>query len=196
MNASSFSRFSKRTVLNPQNAASCVAGMSFAPLLARLQAMRSPRKVRSFTAFKRSALLRSGFLGRNRTKTSLTNLFARFRRSNVLTEVFAMVVFKMVSLRQTLQVFDVVVSFVAVNVVNLFSWVKRFQPASGHDTVHQTPAPQRKVPHAVVSRRVRLELSENFSAARNGVKMIKESVLDSINFYAQHAVPLKVAKES
>jgi hypothetical protein len=79
--------------------------------------------------------------------------------------------------------------------MNFFVGVKRLQPASRHNTMHKLLT-KHQVASVMHRRNVRLELSESFSAARNGVKVAKESVLDSVYFYAQHAVPLRVTKES
>lgn len=103
---------------------------------------------------------------------------------------------KMLFSGKALKVFRAVVSFVAVDVVNMFVRVKRIQPTSSHDTVRKPTFTQCGIPIKARQRNVRLELSENFSAARNGVKVVKESVLDSVYRYANHAVPLTVAKES
>ena len=92
---------------------------------------------------------------------------------------------------KTLKIFSPVIRFVAVNMVNLFVCIKRLQPASGNNSVHQVvTATKRKVTVFADSGRVRLELSENFSAARNCKKVVKESVMDSVYFNADHAVPL------
>ena len=162
-------------------------------------AVRGSGKVRAFATQQCGALLRLSLLGRNRTEAGLANFFARFGGTNVLA-VFAKLgkvpVAEMLLRRQALKVFRTVVGLVAVDVVNLLGWVKRLQPARGHNAVHEPLTPKHQVAHVVQGGCVRLELSENFSAARHGVKVVEELVLDSVYRDAEHAVPLKVAKES
>ena len=198
MNACSLSRFRKGAVLNPKHAAPSVAWMNEASRLLGFFAVPSAGKIRPLAANQRGALFSFCLFGRNAAQSSLPNFVSRFWRANVLAQFgkqIRMPATQVLSLRQAFKIFCSVVGFVTIDVVNFFGWVKRLQPASRHDTVHKIFA-KSQVPLAMHSRNVRLELSENFSAARNGVKVIKESVLDSVYFYAQHAVPLKVTKES
>jgi len=153
-------------------------------------------EVRPLAANQSGSLFGFRFFGRNAAQSSLPNLFPRFGRPNVVAVKPCVSVAKMLFGSQALKVFYPVVSFITVDVVNLFARVKRLQPASGHNAVRQTLSSKGQIAHIVASGCVRLELSENFSAARNGVNVVKESVLDSVYFYAQHAVPFKVAKES
>ncbi len=153
-------------------------------------------EVRPLAANQSGSLFGFRLFGRNAAQSSLPDLFSRFIGANVMPVQPCVAVSKMFFGRQAFQVFRSVVSFVAVDVVNLFGRVKQLQPASGYNAVHKPPTTEGQVAHVVKRGCVRLELSENFSAARNGKKVVKESVLDSVYFYAQHAVPLKVAKES
>jgi hypothetical protein len=146
-------------------------------------------KIRSFTADQSGSLFGFRLFGRNAAQPSLPDFFSRFGRSNIMAVDSSVSIAKMFFRRQTLKVFNSVVSFVSVNVVDLLARVKRLHPTSGHNTVHQTLPPKSQVAHVVTGGRVWLELSENFSAARNGVKVVEESVFDSVYFYAQHAVP-------
>jgi len=171
--------------------------MGKAACLFGLFAVPRAGKVRPLAANQSGSLFGFRLFGRNAAQSSLPDLFSRFIGANVMPVQPCVAVSKMFFGRQAFQVFRSVVSFVAVDVVNLFVGVKRLQPASGHNAVHQVvAAPKRQVPILTFGRYVGKKLSENFSAARNGVKVVKESVLDSVYFYAQHAVPLKVAKES
>jgi hypothetical protein len=158
-----------------------------------------PRKVRPLAAKQGRSLFGFRLFRRNATQPSLPKLLSGLWRANVLA-VFSkhvcVSIAQVFGLRQAFQVFCSVISFVAVNVMNFFVGVKRLQPASRHNAMHKPLTAENQVAHVVSSGRMWLELSENFSAARNGVKVVKESVLDSVYFYAQHAVPLRVTKES
>lgn len=159
-----------------------------------LGAVACAGKVRTFATFQRGALLRFGFFGRNAAKSSLANLFPRFWGSKERTSagVFRSVFFR----SQAFKVFNAVVGFVAVDVVDMFRRIKRFKPTCRHNTMHQTLAPKMQVPIGSYDGRVRLELSENFSATRYGVQVVKKSVFDSGYGYANHVVPIRVATES
>lgn len=173
--------------------------MVFALGLKRLGAMWSASKEMALASQQRGSLLGFGFFGSHRAKTSLTNLFSGFRCSKVLAigrHFFCVPVKQMLLLRQAFQVVCTIVRFVSIDVMNLFARIKVVQPTSRHNAMHQSLTTKCKIPHVVFGWGVRLELSENFSAARNGVKVVEKSVNDSVYFYAQHAVPLKVAKES
>jgi hypothetical protein len=152
--------------------------------------MRRSLEVRSLAAQKSGALFGFRLLRGDGTKPSLANLFSRLNRTSMAANYFGMTVAKMFFRSQTLKVLNSIVSFITVNVVNLFVGVKRLQPTSCYNPVHQTLAPKGKIAHVVNIRRIRLELSENFSAARNCIKVVKESVMDSIYLNADHAVPV------
>ena len=196
MNARSFSRFRKGAVFNPKHAAPRVAMMGKATRQFGRFAMRGSFKVRTFTAQQRSPLFRFGFLGSNFSEASLANLFFGFGRANVMPVQPSVAVGKMFFGSKAFKIFGSVVSFVAVNVVNVFGRVKRLQPALSHGSVHKfVAATERHIPIFSFSGNVWKKLSENFSAARDSVKVVKESVLDSVYVYANHVVPQKVTKE-
>jgi len=196
MNASSFSRFRKGAVFNPKHAAPSVAVMGKATRLFGRFAMRGAFKVRTFATQQRRSLFRFGFLGSNFSKASLANLFFYFGRADVMSVKPSVAFSKMFLGRKAFKIFGSIVSFVAVNVVNVFGWMKRFQPTRGYRTVHKFFASERQVPVFSTCWNVRKKLSENFSATRNSVSVVKESVMDSVYGYVNHVVPVKVAKES
>lgn len=196
MNARSFSRFRKGAVFNPKHAAPRVAMMGKATRQFGRFAMRGSFKVRTFTAQQRSPLFRFGFLGSNFSDASLAKLLFDFGRANVMPAQPSVAIGKMFFGSKAFKIFGSVVSFVAVNVVNVFGRVKRLQPALSHGSVHQTLSTKSQISVFSISRNVRKKLSENFSAARDSVKVVKESVLDSVYGYANHVVPQKVTKES
>lgn len=199
MNTCSLGCFSKGAIDHTQHLASGVSGMVFALGLKRFGTMWSASKEWTLASQQRGPLLGFGFFGSRNAKTSLPNLFSGFRCSDVMchfVQRIAVSFHKVFSGGQALKVIDSVVRFVAVDVVNVLARIKAIQPASSHDTMHQTFASKGDVTVFSGNWDIRLELSENFSAARNGVKMVEESINDSVYFYAQHAVPLKVAKES
>jgi hypothetical protein len=195
MNASSFSRFRKGAVFNPKHAAPRVAMMGKATRQFGRFAMRGSFKVRTFTAQQRSPLFRFGFLGSNFSEASLANLFFGFGRANVMTVKPGVAIGQMFFGSKTFKIFNSVVRFVTVDVMDLFVGVKRLQPALRHNSMHQTLSAEHQVPVIVLGWSVGKEISENFSAARDSVKVVKESVLDSVYGYANHVVPQKVTKE-
>ena len=189
MNASSLSCFCKGAVLNPKHAAPCVAMMGKATLFFRRFAVSGALKVGTFAARQRGALFSLSLFGSDFPKSALADLFPRFGCSDVMSVHSSVSVSKMFFGRQALKVFNSVVGFVSVNVVNLFGGIKRFKPASSHNAMHQTLASEHQIPHIVFVGCIRKKLSENFSAARDGVKVVEESVFDSVYGYANHAVP-------
>jgi hypothetical protein len=197
VNTCSLSRFRKGAVFNTKHAALRVARVGEAARLFGLFAVPCAGEVRPLAANQSGSLFGFRLFGRNAAQSSLPNLFPRFGATHMLSKYIPVAFNKMFSGGQAFQVFRSVVSFVAVDVVDLLAGVKRLQPASRNSTVHQVvAAPKRQVAILTFGWSVGKKLSENFSAARNGVKVVKESVLDSVYFYAQHAVPFKVAKES
>jgi hypothetical protein len=91
-------------------------------------------------------------------------------------------------LRQTLQVLQSVVRLVAVDVVNLFGGVKTLHPTLRHHTMHQMLASHAQIAQCMFGRGVRAVLSENFPAARDGVIVVENPVLNTVNFKANHVV--------
>tara|TARA_R110000868_G_C10766862_1_gene754369 strand:- start:141 stop:719 length:579 start_codon:yes stop_codon:yes gene_type:complete len=189
MNAGSQSCFCKGAVLNPKHAALSVAVMGQAARLFRFVTVRGSRNVGALAAQQSSPLLGFRLLGRNATQPCLANLFPRFRRSNVMAVQPCVATAVMFLRCQAFKVFRAIVGLITIDVMHLLVGVKRLQPASGHDTVHQALTTQAQVSSGVFGGRVWLELSESFSAARNGVNVVEKSVLDSVYFYAEHAVP-------
>jgi hypothetical protein len=191
MNTSSQSRFRKGAVFNTKNAAPSVARVFKAARLFRLVAMWRSFKVRSLAAQKSGALFGFCLLRGDGTKPSLADFFTRFWCANVVPMKISMAVAMMFFGGKTLKVFRSVIRFVPIYMVDLFVCIKRLQPTSGNNSVHQiVTSTKRKVAVFADSWCVRLELSENFSAARNCKKVVKESVMDSVYFNANHAVPL------
>jgi len=196
MNASSFSRFRKGAVFNPKHATPSVAVMGKATRLFGRFAMRGAFKVRTFATQQRRSLFRFGFLGSDFSKARLANFFFGFGRTNVMPVHSSVAFSKMFFGRNAFKIFGSVVSFVAVNVVNVFGWVKGLQPTLSHGSVHKFVAStERYIPIFSIGGGVWKKLSENFSAARDSVKVVKESILDSVYGYANHVVPQKVTKE-
>ncbi len=196
MNASSLGCFHKGAVLNTNHTTPSVARVFKAAFFFRRLAMRGPRKVRACTAQQRGALLCFGLLGRNRPKAKLAKLLPRLGRPDVVSVLPCVAVGHVLFGRQAFKVLCSVVSFLPVYVMDVFGRVKRLQPTRRHDSVHEMTPPKGHVPVGVVNRCIGKKLSESFSAARNGVKVVKESVLDSVYVYANHVVPQKVTKES
>ena len=198
MNARSFSSRCKRAILNPHNATLRVADVSFAASFARLVGMRGSGEVRTSAANKSSSLFGFGFLGRNAASSKLPQLFTGGFSPFVFPVCAKNVsVFfrKVLVLRQTFQVFNPVVGLNPVNVMHLFGGVKTLHPAHRHNAVHKHFAAHAEIARIVLGRRVRTVLSENFSAARNGVKVVINPVFNAVHRKANHVVPPLVANK-
>jgi hypothetical protein len=189
MNACSLRRFRKGAILNTKHTTSSVAMVLKAARLFRFVAVRSSLKVRPFSAQQSSPLFGFCFLSGNGTKSSLPNLLSRFWCTGVMPVKFSMA-FAMMFLRgKTFKIFCSVIGLAFVNVMDMLFGVKRFQPASRHDTMRKSFSAQHGITIWPWSGCVRLELSENFSATRNSVQMVKKSIFDTVYLNANHVVP-------
>ena len=198
MNASDLSRLRKGAIFNTHNSASSIAVMGETSRFFGRIAMTSSGKKRTFATKKCGALLGLCFLGRNPSGAILANLLPRFRATDVfsvLNKHVAMPFLQMLSLRKAFKVVGAVVGFVTVNVVNLFARIEILKPTGSHKAVHK-PTSKPQVPLRMDGWGTRLQLSDNFPTARNGVKMVKKSVLDFFYRDANHVVPRLVVMES
>jgi len=198
MNASDLSRLREGAIFNTHNSASSIAVMGETSRFFGRIAMTSSGKKRTFAAKKCGALLCLCFVGRNPSGAILANLFPRFWSTDVfsvLNKHVAMPFLQMLSLRKAFKVVGAVVGFIPVNVMDLFAWLKIFKPTSCHNAVHK-PTSKPQVPLRMDGWGARLHLSDDFSTARNGVKMVKKSVLDFFYRDANHVVPRLVVMES
>jgi hypothetical protein len=137
----------------------------------------------------------AGFLAVNRAPTKLTYLLPGSVCSGVSSDLaryvkmpFAKVFFG----GKTLKIVGSVVNLVAVNVVNLFNGVKILQPTSSYNSVHKAFPAQHKVSLRMLMGSVGMQISKNFSAARDGVKMVKHTVFNTVHRKANHVVPFWV----
>jgi hypothetical protein len=192
MDASSHSGSGKRSILNALNTAFGVSDVSFASFGAGLFGARGARKIRSFAAQQCSTLFCFGFFRCNSSKPGLTNLFSGFFGSDILAVLrhhVGVTLHKMFALGKALKINEPVIRFIVVYVVDLFVRVKFWCPAFCHNTVNKQFTAQHVIAVCSRARFIRDELSKNFSAARNSVKMVKESIFDSVDYYAGHGVP-------
>ena len=119
-------------------------------------------------------------------QTSKSSFVARFFRTNVMTVNAFVPVTNMFLHGNALKVFRTVVRFVFVDVVNKLFGVKILKPASSYNTVHEPLSAKRQIPLVVFGGRARMHLSKNFSATRNSVKMVKNTVLNAVHCKANH----------
>jgi len=120
------------------------------------------------------------------SSAKIAQFLPSFKCSNV-NAVFSFVPFSNVFFRSdAFQIIRSVVVFYPIDVVNMFSWVKVIQPTFRHNTVHKPLSAQHQVPLRVRGGRTRLHLPENFSATRNGVKMVKYAVFNAVHRKANH----------
>jgi intracellular sulfur oxidation DsrE/DsrF family protein len=138
------------------------------------------------------------FFAVNRARTKLTDLLPSSFCSMVfanLTRYVKMSFTKVFFGGKAFKIVGSVVRLVAVNVVNLFKGVKALQPTSCNNSVHEALPAQHKVSLCVCMWSVGMQISKNFSAARNGVKMVKHTVLSAVHRKANHVVPLGDCKD-
>ena len=198
MNTCSLSSRCKRAILHPQHATPRVAKVLFASFLAGRFGVRRTGKVRPFTPFKRSALLRFGFFGRHAPGAILPQFIARFFGPFVFTQPHKHVgvpTGKMFLRGKTLQIFQSVVGFISVDVVDVFRRIKLIHPTHRYNAVKQMLTAYGQIPVRMFGRRVRAVLSENFPAARNSIIVVENPVFNAVNFKANHVVsPLMTNK--
>lgn len=160
--------------------------------------MRRTGKVRPFTAFKRSALLRFGFFGRYAPGAILPQFMARFFGPFVFTQPYKHVgvpTGKMFLRGKTLQIFQSVVGFISVDVVDVFRRIKLIHPTHRYNAVKQMLTAYGQIPVRMFGRRVRAVLSENFPAARNSIIVVENPVFNAVNFKANHVVSPLIANK-
>jgi hypothetical protein len=189
MNASSFSRFRKGAILNTKHTTSSVAMVFKAARLFRFVAMRGSLKVRPFAAKQSLTLFGPRFLSCNGTKPSLSNLFSRFWRAGVMPVKISMAFSMMLFSSKAFKIFCSVIGLTFINVMDMLFGVKQFQPASRYNAMGKPFSAQHGIAIGPWSGRVRLELSENFSATRNSVQVVKKSIFDTVYLNANHVVP-------
>jgi hypothetical protein len=191
MNTSGFRSSGKRTVLYPQHATPRVADVLFlTPLLRGFRVART-LKVRACSANQRSPLFGLGFLGRNAPGAVLPQFCARFFGSFVFTKShqhIGVAADKMLLRRKAPQIFQSVVRLVAVDVVDVFGRIKAVHPTHCYHAVQQVLAANTQISVRMFARGVRAVLSENFPAARDGVIVVENPVLNTVNFKANHVV--------
>jgi hypothetical protein len=189
MNASSLRRFRKGAILNTKHTTSSVAMVFKAACLFRFVAMRGSFKVRPFAAKQSSPLFGFCFLSGNGTKPSLSNLFSRFWCAGVMPVKISMAFAMMLFGGKAFKIFCTVIGLTFVNVMDMLLGIKRLQPASRHNAMGKPFSAQHGIAIGPLSRRVRLELSENFSATRNSKQVVKKSIFDTVYLGANHVVP-------
>ena len=137
----------------------------------------------------------AGFFAVNRACAKLTYLLPSSLCSNVssnLARYIKMPFAKMFFGGKALKIVGPVVRFVAIDVVHLFKGIKILQPASRYNSVHKALSAQHKVSLCMVMGSVGVQISKDFSAARNGVKMVKHAVFNTAHRKANHVVPFWV----
>ncbi len=192
MNASSQRSSGKRPILDAFYTASRVSDVCFATFGARFFGMRGAAKVGSFTAQQSRPLFGFGLFRSDRSKPRLTDFLSGFFGSHILSsgrQHIGVAFHQMFSLRETFEVLYPIICFVVVYVMDLFGWVKIVHPTLCDHTMKKVSVPYSNVSVGTLIQRIGGELSKNFSAARDSVKMIEESVFDSVDCYAGHVVP-------
>ena len=194
MNASSNCGMSKRPIFDAVNAAAGISNVCFAAVLERGFGRRGSVKERSFAPKQSGSLFCFGFFRRYFAEARLTNGLSGFICSDISTicrQKVSMSPRQMFLGSQRFEVFKSIVSFIAVNVVDVLGWIKALHPTNCYKAMHKQFS-YKQIAHRVLGRSVKGVLSKNFSAARNGVKMVKGSIFDAIHCKANHAEPFRV----
>lgn len=192
MNTSGLGSSSKRAVLDTSNGAGSVSMVFLASPLFGLLRVLGSGEVRPFAANQGGSLLSLGFLGSDLAKPGLSNLLSGFVSANVLGgsgKVFSVLTRQMLRGGQALKVFNSVVSLVVIDVMNMFFGIKPIKPALSHNSMQKTSPANEKVSIFSEVGGKGFKLSENFSATRNGKKVVEESVFGSVYHDAFHVVP-------
>ena len=184
---------SKGPIFDAVNSASSIANMRLTALGFGFFGMASSCEIRTSFAKQSQSLLLFGFLRCNFTKPGLSKFFSSFfcpDVSPVLRQNVSMAIGQMFCGGKAFEIIYSVVSFITVNVVNMSSWVEIIQPTCCDNTVHKALSPQRQI--TILSRFWGKGdvLSKNFSAPRDGIKMVECSIFDSIYGKANHGEPL------
>lgn len=189
MNACGVGSISKGSVLNPENGTSSVSVVVEASLPFGFLAMGRSGKFGALATDQGSTLFGFGFLGSNLAKPVLSDLVAGFLGSDVscaLSKIFSVPARQVFGGSQALKVFNSIVGFYMVDVMNLFERVKAFHPALSNNPMKKASSANRKVSIFSKQRSKREQLSENFSALGYGKKVVEESVFDSVYSDAFH----------
>ena len=192
MNASSQSGSGKRPILDAFDAASGISDVGFATFGAGIFGVRRTQKIRSFATQQSSSLFSFGFFRCNRSRARFSDFVFGFFGSYIssgVSQYVSMTIFEVFFSCKALKIFNSIIGFIAVYMVDLFGRVKIIHPTFCHNTMKKMLVSQRNVSIRSLIQCVWDKLSKNFSAARYGVKMVKESVFDSVYFYAGHGVP-------
>jgi hypothetical protein len=199
MNASDLSRLREGAIFNTHNPASSIAVVGETSRFFGSIAMTSTGKKRTFAAKKCGALLSLCFVGRNPSGAILANLLPCFWRTDVAAiflKQVAMSFLHVFCLSKAFKVIGAVVGFITVYVVDMFAGGKPIKPTGCHNAVHKSLTPETQIPSRMTCGGIRLQLSDNFSTARDRVKMVKKSVFDFFYRDANHVVPFSVVTES
>lgn len=182
----------KRPIFDALYTATRISDVCFATFGAGIFGVRGAGEIGSFTAQQSRALFGFGFFRRDRSKPCLTNFLFGFFGSDISSrnsQYIGMTIHEMLFFCKTLKIFKPIIGFVAIYVMDLFGWVKIFHPTLRHDAMKKVFVAQRNVSVRSLIQRVGNKLSKNFSATRYSVKMVKESIFDSVYGYAGHGVP-------
>jgi hypothetical protein len=128
----------------------------------------------------------------NSSQSEISQFSTGFVCSDVIAVRAFMSICNMFFCSKAFKVVRAVVCFNTVNVMDLFFGRKARYPTSSYYAVHQPAAAQHKVSLGMLLRGVRLQLSKNFSATRNSIKMVKDTVLSVVHCKANHVAPILV----
>lgn len=185
----------KGTILDAVNSAFGVANVCFAAFCFRTFGVSGSGKIRASFSKQSHPLFLLGLLGRDFAETVLPNFLSGFFRSDISavgSQHVSMPSRHMFGRGKTFQIFNAIVSFVTVDVVNVFGKVKTFQPASRDHTVHESFSPQGQIAVSALFWGKGGVLSKNFSAPRDSVEMVECSIFDAVYNEADHGEPFWV----
>ena len=191
MNACSNRRVSKGPVFHSLHAATRVSDVGFAAGVARLFGVRGSRKVRPFAANQSGTLLCFGLFGRNPAKSELPDFIASFFASRISAKIVGVLRMAFIHVflhAKALKVFQPIIRFIPVDVVDLFVRIKTNHPEFGNKPMDKGFA-REQISRWMLRGNVRPVLSKDFPAARNSVKMVKHTVFNAVHRKVDHVVP-------
>ena len=140
MNSGGNCSLSERPIFGAVNSAFDISDVRFAALLNGCFGRRSSVEERSFAAKQSSSLFCFGFFGRDFAESRLSNSFSGFIGSGISTKAghHVSVSFnKMFACRKAFKIFKSIISFVAVDMVDMINRVKIIHPTFSNNSMHE-----------------------------------------------------------
>jgi hypothetical protein len=180
--------FSERPVFDSVDSARRIEVMLKTAELARSFRRLSTLKKQAFFTKPCRAHFCARFGGRFFPQLALPNLFTNFRGSFVFSSNsprFFVADAQMFVIAKALEVFQPIIGFVFINVMNVTPRYVFFAPHLHYHAMNKI-VPAAQVAVGPAARRKRLELSENFPAAGYSIACVKNAVVNAVKSNRKH----------